>query len=54
MAKKTILDFREMKKLGEKITYVVAYDAHTAARAEEAGIEMILVFTAKKILFQPQ
>lgn len=43
MVKKTILDFQRMKVTGEKITYVVAYDYHTAARAEEAGIEIILV-----------
>jgi len=40
--KKTILDFVKMKGK-EKITWLVIYDYHTAQRAEEAGIEMILV-----------
>lgn len=40
--KKTILDFAAMKGK-EKITYLVIYDLHSAQRAEEAGIEMILV-----------
>lgn len=43
MAKKTILDFQKMKEAGEKIAYLVTYDFHTAQRAEEAGMEMLLV-----------
>ncbi len=41
--KKTVLDFQKMEEAGEKIVYVVTYDFHTAQRAEEAGIEMLLV-----------
>ncbi len=40
--KKTVLDLAGMKGK-EKIAWVVTYDFHTAQRAEEAGIEMILV-----------
>ncbi|MBI4837361.1 MAG: 3-methyl-2-oxobutanoate hydroxymethyltransferase [Candidatus Portnoybacteria bacterium] len=40
--KKTIFDFLNMRNK-EKITYLVTYDYHSAQRAEEAGIEMILV-----------
>jgi 3-methyl-2-oxobutanoate hydroxymethyltransferase len=40
--KKTILDLQKMKGK-EKITWLVIYDYHSAQRAEEAGIEMILV-----------
>lgn len=43
MSKKTILDFREMKKKGEKIAYLVTYDWHNARFAEEAGMDMLLV-----------
>ncbi|HEY8363294.1 MAG TPA: 3-methyl-2-oxobutanoate hydroxymethyltransferase [Tissierellaceae bacterium] len=41
--KKTILDFHEMKKKGEKVAWVTAYDYPTASFAEQAGIDMILV-----------
>ena len=41
--KKTDLDFKEMKKKGEKITYLTAYDFPMASFCEEAGIDMILV-----------
>ena len=41
--KKTILDFHNMKKNGEKVTWVTAYDFPTASFAEQAGIDMILV-----------
>ncbi len=41
--KKTILDFYEMKKKGEQVTWVTAYDFPTATFAENAGIDMILV-----------
>lgn len=40
--KKTILDLAAMKGK-EKITWLVTYDYPSAQRAEEAGIEMILV-----------
>ncbi len=43
MSKKTILDFQEMKKKGEKIAYLVIYDWHNARFAEEAGMDMLLV-----------
>ncbi len=41
--KKNILDFYEMKKKGEQVTWVTAYDFPTATFAEKAGIDMILV-----------
>lgn len=41
--KKSILDFHNMKKSGDKVTWVTAYDFPMAAFAEQAGIEMILV-----------
>ncbi len=43
MKKKTILDFFDMKKKGEKVTWVTAYDFPIASFAEQAGIDMILV-----------
>ena len=43
MAKKMIHDFYRMKKEGEKITWLTAYDYPTAQFEEAAGIEMILV-----------
>jgi len=41
--KKSILDFYKMKKKGEKVTWITAYDASTAAYAEAAGMDMLLV-----------
>ncbi len=41
--KKTILDFQEMKKKGEKIAFQVLYDWHNACFAEEAGMDMLLI-----------
>lgn len=41
--KKTILDFNNMVKNGEKIVYLTAYDYLTAKYVERAGIDMILV-----------
>jgi 3-methyl-2-oxobutanoate hydroxymethyltransferase len=41
--KKTLLDFYEMKRRGEKITFLTAYDFPTAQFAEEAGLDMLLV-----------
>ena len=43
MPKKSVLDFMEMKKKGEKITYLTAYDFPMASFVEKAGIDMILV-----------
>jgi 3-methyl-2-oxobutanoate hydroxymethyltransferase len=43
MAKKSILDFAEMKRKGEKVTWITAYDWPTANIAEQAGMDMILV-----------
>lgn len=43
MAKVTIQKLAEMKKNGEKITYVTAYDYGQARLVEKAGIDMILV-----------
>lgn len=43
MAKKSILDLHEMKKRGEKAAWLTAYDAPTAAFAEAAGLDMLLV-----------
>jgi 3-methyl-2-oxobutanoate hydroxymethyltransferase len=41
--KKSILDFRRMKGRGEKVAWMTAYDAPTAACAEAAGMDMLLV-----------
>jgi len=43
MPKKSVLDFVQMKKKGEKITYLTAYDFPMASFCEAAGIDMILV-----------
>jgi 3-methyl-2-oxobutanoate hydroxymethyltransferase len=43
MAKKNIFDFAEMKRKGEQLTWITAYDFPTANLAEQAGIDMILV-----------
>jgi 3-methyl-2-oxobutanoate hydroxymethyltransferase len=41
--KKSILNFKQMKKKGEPITWITAYSYPMAYAAEQAGIEMILV-----------
>jgi 3-methyl-2-oxobutanoate hydroxymethyltransferase len=41
--KKTILELTDMKKRGEKATWVTAYDFPMASFAEQAGLDMILV-----------
>lgn len=41
--KKSILNLHEMKKNGDKVAWVTAYDFSTASFAEQAGIDMILV-----------
>ena len=41
--KKNGFDFNEMKKRGEKITFLTAYDFPTAQFAEAAGLDMLLV-----------
>ncbi len=43
MDKKNIFDFAEMKRKGELVTWITAYDFPTASLAEQAGIDMILV-----------
>lgn len=43
MKKKTILNFQEMKRKGEKITYLTAYDFPIAQLCEKAGFDMLLV-----------
>ncbi|MBI4296188.1 MAG: 3-methyl-2-oxobutanoate hydroxymethyltransferase [Chloroflexi bacterium] len=43
MPKKSILDFAQMKRKGEKVTWITAYDWPTANIAEQAGMDMILV-----------
>jgi 3-methyl-2-oxobutanoate hydroxymethyltransferase len=43
MPKKTVLDFREMKRKGERITFLTAYDFPMASFCEKAGMDMILV-----------
>lgn len=41
--KKTIHDFYAMKKAGEKVTWLTAYDFPTAQFAQAAGLDMLLV-----------
>ena len=41
--KKGRLEFLDMKKNGEKVTWITAYDYPTALFAEAAGLDMILV-----------
>jgi len=41
--KKSIVDFYEMKKKGEKVAWITAYDFPMGSFAEQAGIDMILV-----------
>ncbi|ATW27867.1 3-methyl-2-oxobutanoate hydroxymethyltransferase [Candidatus Formimonas warabiya] len=41
--KKSIVDFMRMKKEGEPVTWVTAYDFPMASFAQQAGIDMILV-----------
>ncbi len=43
MAKKTVLDFMEMKNKGEKITFLTAYDFPMASFCEKACMDMVLV-----------
>jgi 3-methyl-2-oxobutanoate hydroxymethyltransferase len=43
MKKKSLLDLHEMKKKGDPVVWITAYDAPTAAFAEEAGMDMLLV-----------
>lgn len=43
MSKKTVIDFINMKKNGEKVAWVTAYDFPTASFAEQAGMDMLLV-----------
>lgn len=43
MSQRTLNDFYEMKRKGEKITFLTAYDFPTAQFAEEAGLDMLLV-----------
>ena len=42
-AKKSVLELHEMKRAGEKITWLTAYDYPTARFEEAAGVDMILV-----------
>ena len=41
--KKSVFDFYNMKKNGEKITFLTSYDFPTAQFAETAGLDMLLV-----------
>jgi len=41
--KKSILDLHKMKKSGEQVAWVTAYDFPTASFAEKAGMDMVLV-----------
>ena len=41
--KKSVFDFFEMKKNGEKVAWLTAYDYPTAQFAEVAGLDMLLV-----------
>ncbi len=41
--KKSVIDLMEMKKKGEKATWITAYDFPMGSFAEQAGLDMILV-----------
>ena len=41
--KKSVLDFRKMKENKEQVAWITAYDFPTAAFAETAGMDMLLV-----------
>ena len=41
--KKSVVDFYKMRKEGDPVAWVTAYDFPTASFAEQAGIDMILV-----------
>ena len=41
--KKGVLELHEMKRAGEKIAWLTAYDYPTAAFEQAAGVDMILV-----------
>lgn len=41
--KKTVIDFLGMKKEGDKISFLTAYDYPTAVFAEKSGMDMLLV-----------
>ena len=43
MKKKTVMDFIEMKRGGNKICFLTSYDYPTAVLAEQSGIDMLLV-----------
>lgn len=43
MKKKSVTDFYSMKKDGQQVAWVTAYDFPTASFAEQAGMDMILV-----------
>jgi 3-methyl-2-oxobutanoate hydroxymethyltransferase len=43
MRKKTIYDLYQMKEKGDAVVWITAYDAPTAAYAEAAGLDMLLV-----------
>lgn len=43
MMKKSILNFQEMKKAGQKVSWLTSYDFPTAQFAEKAGVDMLLV-----------
>ena len=43
MAKKSVFDLHEMKRAGQQITWLTAYDYPTAEFEEAAGVDMILV-----------
>ena len=43
LGKKTTLDFLEMKRRGDKMTFLTAYDFHIASIQEQIGVDMILV-----------
>ncbi len=49
-----IQDFTEMKKNGEKISMITAYDYYTARLAEEVGMDLILVGDSLGMVFQGQ
>lgn len=52
MSRLTFTRLREMKRSGEKIVALTAYDASFAAQLEQAGVEVLLVGDSLGMVFQ--